>query len=200
METPANDPEKQFENEAKENRKKFLKPYFLRYKKLKTKTKSEKEIAALIAELIKMEPSHLAEPWILWEVVRWLNRTEMDYIDYLNDAFIRQARRNRKTEKQTIQISKDFFLIQKIDSIRTEKNGGTIRDTCRILAQRIADNPKKNRIYPQWDLKNQSDDLVKRIYDRYNIGRNAYLKHCDKRDKAREKMPFPYYGRDIQPL
>lgn len=34
MGTPTSDPEKQFEDQARKNREKFLKPYFERYKKL----------------------------------------------------------------------------------------------------------------------------------------------------------------------
>ena len=82
MEKPANDPEKLFEQEARKNREKFLKPYYEHFQKLKREPspKSEKKIAALIAELIKVEPSHLAEPWISWEVVEWLRRP--DSIDH----------------------------------------------------------------------------------------------------------------------
>lgn len=82
-----NDPEEMVEREARKNREKFLKPYFERYKKLIAEAqpkeseeprkgkeaeketfrqkKNRKKIAALITELVKLEPSHLARPLFL---------------------------------------------------------------------------------------------------------------------------------------
>lgn len=187
------DAEKQFEKQAKENRRRFLAPYKKRFEN----AEKEKEKARIVIDMIKREPSHLEEPWILWKVVEWLRHP--DSIDHLQAAFIDQTDRNRPTEKQKKQVYKDFFLIQAIDRIKTEKNTDKT-SACEILAQRIADDPKKFRIYPQWNLDNPNDYLPKRLSDRYNKDRNKYLEHCEQRDKERQKMPFPYFGRDIRPF
>jgi len=202
METSANDPEKQFEDQARENREKFLKPYFERYKKLRAEAlpkeskeprkgkeakketfrqkKVEKKIAALIGELIKLEPSHLAEPWILWEVIGWMNRRDCKV--FLQAAIMDEKGRNRRTKKQQKKLALDFFFIQKVDRLR-KKRGCSIEKTCEILAESI---------------KGQEDpagNLIKRYYKQ----RNAYRQMCEQRDETRKVMPFPYYGRDYRP-
>ena len=101
MVAPTNKTKSSFEQKAKENRDSFLKPYFEEYlqlkqdakpregfrkgqeaeKELRRRKKVEKKIAALIAELIKIEPSHLSEPWILWEIIE--NVTNVIAVEFL---------------------------------------------------------------------------------------------------------------------
>jgi len=150
----------ELEQKAKKNREKFLKPYWKDFKALLEKTeepkyiktnnkaeelkrknevaKNERQRANIIIDLIKKEPSHLAEPWILWTVVEWLR--DGKYKDFVEEAFFHQKGRNRPTERQRDQIIKDRFLISKIDRIKKEKGLSTSMACVRLALEQF-ENP-----------------------------------------------------------
>jgi hypothetical protein len=200
--------------ESKVNRKKFLQPYKEKFKNIESRGKLpykekfedteskkkflkqlKKEKAEIIIELIKLEPSHLAESWILWEIIDWMKN--YDCIDYLEEAFISQTGRDRKTPDKQDQVYFDFFLIQSVDDI-IKKDGCTVKEACEELAQKQDSDPVG--YLPKWDLENDYHNLAETIRQRYySTDRNKYLKFCNERDKKRELMPYPYYGRDVIP-
>ena len=188
MPIPLDELRKQVELEAKENRRKFLKSYLARYKELKKESellprfrtgkeaekenrrrrKAERQIAELIAEVVKAEPSHLSEPWILREVIGWMRRR--DCKDFLQAAFMDEVGRDRRTEKKERRLALDFYLINKVDRLRADQ-GCSIEKACELLGEP--------------DIK------------KYYKERNTHRQMCEKRDKTRKSMPYPYFGRDI---
>jgi hypothetical protein len=159
--------------------------------------KTKREIAKIIIDLIKREPSHLAEEWILWMVIDWLRNP--DYRDFLEAAFIEETGRNRQTPQQQRRFLQDYFFMEAINKIRHEQ-GVSIRKACDILADRQAEDATKNFIYPTWDAERQNQDLGELMRKKYHQAKdNRYLKVMRDRAADWKQMPYPYWGRDIVP-
>jgi SOS response regulatory protein OraA/RecX len=171
---------KEFIEEAKENRHDFLKPYREKFES----AESHGPRAEIVVELIKIEPSHLSEQWIIFEVISWLRNH--DYIDYLEEAFIRQRGRKRLTEGAKFKKTRDRLLVKKVDKMKEQAGKNVSRaELFRQLANQQRDKP--TIIIPEDHPDHDLPELIKKIYYEY------------KRDqkKATEGLPYPYYGLDI---
>lgn len=134
---------------------------------------SERKKKNIIVELIQLEPSHLAEDWILDQVIKWMKDREKN-IDYLNAAFIASGQRDELTEKQREALAKASFIDHAIKKISAEENitqMGAIR---------------KWAAYSEDDLlPDEPETAIKQRLKRYR-------RAIDKR-----VLPYPYYGKDI---
>lgn len=164
-----------FVEEARENRRKFL----ARFKDEFASTRDPK----IIIKLIKLEPTHLEEPWVVQEVIRWIMNHR--HIDFLEEAFLHQKGRDRPTERERIENVKEYFLYKEINHIMKEENLSE-RKACQQLANRQADNPRE--IFPMWNEDNPDHDLE-------GVVRQKYLRY--KKRLEDQKLPRPYYGVDV---
>ena len=130
----------------------------------------------LIAELIQLEPSHLAEDWILDQVIKMM-KDRLNNIDYLQAAFIAKGKRNELTKTQRDNLAKTSFLSHKIDKISKNESIHKIDAASRILAD-----------LPESEDSKLSDQPANAIMQRLK----RYRKTLDKRT-----LPFPYYGLDF---
>jgi len=170
--------------ESIENRKKFLAPYREKFQKAKTK----KVKAKIISELIKKEPSHLSEPWIMKEVVAWLR--DRNCVDFIEDVFIKAPKKSVATEAQKNKYISDYFLVKHIEKIINDK-GVSIREACKLLNNRIIHSDK--RYHYSWDTEDDKQKLDGEIIlERY--------KYAKKKQSLQSKdyPPYPYFGRDIE--
>ena len=233
---PMPNPEKAFEERARENRRKFLAPYEARVGEIIKRNKkkigdidakaakrsnrsltseesnvkrkiewdTKKEIAEIIIELIKREPSHLAEEWILWTVIDWLRNS--DDKDLLQAAFVDETGRNRRTKLQQERFVKDFFFMEAVNKISREEKT-SIAGACQILAERqkghfsldeyYEEGSGKSPIYPTWK---DGQDLAEKMRKKYYLAdHNAYLKGTKVQDAEWREMQYPYWGRDVMP-
>jgi hypothetical protein len=191
-----------FEEWARENRRKFLAPYKAQINELSKgghndRRRTKKAIAKIIIELIKREPSHLAEDWILWTVISWLRNSEDK--DFLEAAFIEERGRNRRTPKQEQKFLLDFQFMVAIDTIR-RKQGFSISRACRILAELQGEEKTRKWFYPTWNPENGNQDLEEQMRKKYHEARrNQYQKVEKARAADWREMPYPYWGRDVMP-
>ena len=144
----------------------------------------KKKKAKIISDLIALEPSHLSEPWIIKEVISWLR--DRDCQDFVEDVFIKAPKKVVMTEGDRSRAARDIFVMDDIDKI-IEETGSSIREACKILANRIYDTDKKH--YLLWDVTNADQDLEKSIRQVYTNAKKKQTQH---------NPPFPYYGRDIE--
>ena len=189
------------------NRNKFLAPYKEKYldaiKRLheiqfqsgvftkkqgeendRKRSKVEKEIAEVIATLIKREPSQLAEPWILRQVVEWMR--EHRYKDFIDDIFIKQKGRDRPTPDEEFNLFKDWDVYEHIEKLRNEAKRRTgkklpVLAACKKLA--FLQGEKPNKLLPRWSESNEEQELwvsIKKVYYRY------------KKSLNNNKLPYPY--------
>ena len=158
--------------ESKVNRFHFLekkKQEFLAYT-------SDHKRKNLIAELIQFEPSHLAEDWILDQVIKMM-KDRQNNLDYLQAAFISKGKRDELTKTQRDNLAKTSFLSHKIDKMSENK---TIHKK-QAISRLVADLPES-------EDSNQPEQPVEAIEQRLK----RYKKTLDKRT-----LPFPYYGLDF---
>ena len=170
---------------AVKNRLDFLAPHRERFNALEEGSPGRAE---LISELLKIEPSHIHEDWIINELEYWLRHYEcMDYIDLALKAQKKMdgEKRNRKTERESHQYIKDFFLYFEIERIMKHENVST-RKACTILANRQAE--KANPIYPSFTEDNSGDGIDSYIRKRYGIFKKKINAH---------QLPMPYFGKDV---
>ena len=131
---------------------------------------SERKKKKLIVELIQLEPSHLAEDWILDQVIKWMKARQKN-IDYIEAAFIAKGKRNELTERQRDNLAKTSFFAHKIS--KTAEERGSKRAAIVWL---IPDLPKSEQ---------QSVGAIEQKL-------KAYRKNLNRRI-----LPFPYYGLDV---
>jgi len=192
---------------AKKNRANFLEPYKLKFietqktiyeikesykgnysDKLEERSrrikKVEKDILKIISELIKIEPSHLAERWILQQVTFWMR--EHERIDFIDEIFIKQTNRNRPTEEEDRNFRKDALLYNRIEQLRKadRAQGGKGRRLPAFKRLEELQGLKPNPLYPQWSDSHEDQALWLNI-------QKAYYRH-DRRTKT-SILPFPYY-------
>lgn len=137
---------------------------------------SDRKRKNLIAELIQLEPSHLAEDWILDQVIKMM-KDRQNNIDYLQAAFIAKGKRNELTENQRANLAETSFLSHKIKKMSENKSISKVGAATRILAD-----------LPQTEISNLPDQPANAIMQRLKRYREA----LDKRP-----LPFPYYGLDF---
>ena len=206
-----------FEQLAKDNREKLLEPYKVEFDELSKEKKKiydkwlehmdwddpehhrlhtqmekiERDIASIIIDLLKKEPSHLAEPWVLWTVIHWMDR--IDRVDFLTSAFIEQKGRYRPTDDQTKKEMDDDLLRYEIWKIQRENRNCSISKACDILAARQSEKATRKDYLPQWDDNNADQDLSGTIRKRF------YKKSNIKKRINSNKLPNPYWGRHPRP-
>jgi len=130
----------------------------------------------LIAELIQLEPTHLAEDWILDQVIKML-KDRPNNLEYIEEAFRAKGKRNELTKGQRDNLAKTSFLSHKIDKDAQKKR------ISKTKARRlwVADLPES-------EDNNLSEQPVEALTARLK----RYRKALDKR-----ALPFPYYGLDF---
>ncbi|MBL7203251.1 MAG: hypothetical protein ISS63_02810 [Desulfobacteraceae bacterium] len=133
---------------------------------------SERKRKNLIVELIQLEPSHLAEDWILDQVIKMM-KDRQNNIDYLQAAFISRGKRAELTENQRDTLAKTSFLSHKISQM-AEKKGSQIAAIRSIVLESDDDA-----------LPEQAEKAIEQKLKRYR-------KALDNRE-----LPFPYYGLDF---
>jgi len=132
----------------------------------------ESKKAKIIIKLIQLEPSHLAEPWVLDQVIKWLRDYEKNK-DYLQETFIAKGIRNTLTQKQRDNLAKNTFTYFKVKNL--EKKKGSQAKAIRDFVLNSDDD----------NLPEDAELAIKQRLKRY-------------RKKIDEKiLPWPYYGRDI---
>jgi hypothetical protein len=151
------------------NRKSFLEKKFNEWKNCKT----ERGKAKIIVNLIQIEPSHLAEPWILDQVINWMKEHDKNK-EYLQEAFISKGDRDILTDRQRVNLAKTTFLDHKVKRLKTEKGCSEQRVIRDIVLN------SKNEI-----LTEDPEAAIKQELKRHRkkIGKNS--------------LPWPYYGRDF---
>jgi hypothetical protein len=154
--------------EAIQNRKKFLDAKFKEW----TNCKTERCKAKIIIKLIQLESSHLAEGWILNQVILWMKDFQKCK-GYLEEAFISKGERGLLTERQRENLARATFENFKVKKL-TDKVGSQAKAIREIICQSDDD-----------DLPDEPETALKQKLKRYR-------KNIDKRT-----LPFPYYGLDI---
>jgi hypothetical protein len=134
--------------------------------------KSESKKKKLIVELIQLDPSHLAEDWILDQVIKWM-KDRKNNIDYIHGAFIAKGNRKELTENQRNSLAKTSFEFHKI-SKAVQKTGSRAKAVREIV------------------LKSDDDDLPEQPEKAIEQKLKRYRKALDDR-----VLPFPYYGKDF---
>jgi hypothetical protein len=157
---------KRFLTKATENRQAFLDPYRLKFES----TSDEKARAEIVITLLKIEPSHLTEPWIVTEVVRWMRKSE--YLPWLEEGFIAQKGRVRPTHDQEIRLARKFFLKERVDAIQED----LLLSKEKVFA-RLAER--------ETDGDDQKDSIKHKYY--------RFENPLEKRT-----LPFPYLGHDVE--
>lgn len=145
---------------------------FLETKKREFDLKSERKKKNLIVELIQLESSHLAEDWILNQVIKWLKDRQKN-IDYINAAFIAKGKRQELTEKQHDNLAKTSFMWHNIQKTaeKTSSRAWAIREL--VLSSDDDSLPK------------QAEKSIEQKLKRYRKALNT------------RTLPFPYYGLDF---
>lgn len=160
--------------QAKKNRQSFLE----QKKQEFINASSEHERKQLIVELIQLEASHLAEDWVLDQVIKLLKEREKN-LDFLKDAFIARGKRDENTEGQKHKMAEDFFLKLEVEALSQEK--------------RIS----KNESIRQFVLNSDENSLPVTGEDPENSIKQLLKRFDKKMKKLKEgELPRPYYGKD----
>jgi len=133
--------------------------------------KSKRQKKNLIVELIQLEPSHLAENWILDQIIKWMKNRQKN-IDYINAAFIAKGKREELTEKQRNNLARTSFESHKIGTA-ARKTGSRAKAIRKLV------------------LASEDDSLPEQAEKAIEQKLKRYRKALDKR-----VLPFPYYGLD----
>jgi len=132
----------------------------------------EKDKARVIIELIQIEPSHLAENWVLDQVIKWLKDFE-NTKDYLQDAFVSKGLRDTMTKDEREKMAENTFLYFKIKNIAENKQMKEI-DAIRNYVIQSEDET----------LPEQAETAIKQRMKRYKNKLDTRM------------LPYPYYGKD----
>ena len=133
--------------------------------------KSERKKKDLIVELIQLEPSHLAEDWILDQVIKWMKDRQKN-IDYINAAFVAKGKREDFTEKQRNNLARTSFESHKIGKA-AEKTGSRAKAIRKLVLASEDDN-----------LPEEPEKAIEQKLKRYRKALNNRI------------LAFPYYGLD----
>lgn len=153
--------------ESMKNRKLFLE----KKKQEFVNCESERKCKNLIIELIQLEPSHLAEDWIMDQIIKWM-KDRKNNLDILTSAFISKGIRDEPTNKQKETLAENFFLNHKIESL-TETSGSKVGAIRSIVLG-----------FENFNSEDPEMALLQKL-KRY------------KKAMAGRTLPFPYYGLDI---
>ena len=160
---------------------------------------SERQKKDLIVKLIQLEPSHLAEDWILDQVIKWL-KDRKNNSQYLEAAFMKKGKRNEIQNN----MAETFFLFNRIDRIQknrncsrreaiklyllTEDEKQLIPNEIKTLLNEAATGvnlaPLKATRFAYGELEKITNALEQRL--------KRFRKYLDKR-----LVPYPYYGLDF---
>ena len=171
---------KEFIKLSIENRKAFLSKHKEGFEAART----DKKRAEIIVFLLNIEPSHLDEPWIRDEVIRWMRN--FDYADYLERAFI--GRRNIKklnqdmeSDEQKEQRAIDAFVFRAVEEI--------------IAEEKIAKTTAFRRLaWSDRGAKLRGPGKEKTGEEPETWFRDAYYRHY----RNRKRTPvWPYFARDV---
>jgi len=152
---------------ACKNRQCYLEKKFKEWKNSKT----ERDKAKIIITLIQLEPSHLAEAWILDQVIKWMKNHEKN-IDYLQEAFIVKGDRDILTKKQRENLARTTFLYFKLKNLTNEKGS-------------------QGKAIREFILNSEDEKLAEEPETALKQKLKRYRKKIDKR-----ALPYPYYGLD----
>ncbi len=137
-----------------------------------TDCNSERQKKDLIVKLIQLDPSHLAEDWILDQIIKWMKNRE-ENIDYLTEAFISRGCRDELTEKKQTNLAEKSFLNYKVRKLAEKK--GTQAAAIRTMVLNSEDD-------------NLPEDAEMAIIQKLKRYRKAI---------ASRALPYPYYGKDV---
>jgi hypothetical protein len=152
-----------------QNRFNFLEAKKREWLDLKSESKKKK----LIVELIQLDPSHLAEDWILDQVIKWM-KDRKGNIDYIHEAFIAKGNRGELTENQRNNLAKTSFEFHKINRA-VQKTGSSRAKAIREIVLKSDDD----------DLPEQPEKAIEQKLKRYRKALDGRV------------LPFPYYGKDF---
>jgi len=149
---------------------------------------TQKEKNTMIAELIQLEPSHLAEPWIQDQVIKWLKDRENNF-DYLEMAFLKKGKRTEVTEDQYNSRAKAFFLFNRIKKMN-KKMGISFK---RAVEKHFLD---EHLVLPEEGSIEFSDGVN---VEKFQKDVKARLQRYKRLSKIfyKKSLPYPYYGLDI---
>jgi hypothetical protein len=155
----------------------------------------------LIVDLIQLEPSHLAENWILDQVIKWL-KDRKNHAQFLEAAFTKKGKRDEI--RNSDDIAKTFFLFNRIERIRknnhisrkkaielyllTEDDEHILSDDIKRILSESASG--FNVAYPE---KIQS--AYKKVEKKVTAIEQRFKRYRTILDKR--KLPYPYYGLDF---
>lgn len=170
-------------DEARANRSAFLKPYQEKFEGAITRAAK----AAIIIELMEIEPSHLSEEWVVNETISWL-RDCHNCRDYIEKVFMQAPQQPATTEKQRVDDAGAYLLKRKLSRFRKQYELDSDEEALATLLTELGDAGLRE--YMGWDFKDSAKhgDIEKSMLDFIN------------RAKARIsglEPPYPYYGRDI---
>ena len=160
---------------------------------------SERQKKDLIVKLIQLEPSHLAEDWILDQVIKWL-KDRKNNLQYLEAAFMKKGKRNEMQNN----MAETFFLFNRIERVEkrencsrrkaieiyllTEDEEQFLSDTVKTILKEASSGvnvaPSEKIQWAYGDLEKVTNALEQRL--------KRFRKYLDKRT-----LPFPYYGLDV---
>jgi len=145
---------------------------FLEGKKLEwLNCESERKRKKLIVELIQLEPSHLAEDWVLDQIIKWMKDRQKN-LEYLKASFVAKGIRDELTENQRDNLAKASFLDHKVKK-KSVDEGSKIGAIRKIVLNSDESIPEEAELAIKQKLK-------------------RYKKSLDSRT-----LPYPYYGKDI---
>jgi hypothetical protein len=162
---------------------------------------SERQKKDIIVKLIQLEPSHLAEDWILDQVIKWL-KDRKNNLQYLEAAFMKKGKRNEIQNSNN--MAEVFFLFNKIEKVKKRKNckrreaikvylltedeKQLIPNEIKTLLNEVATGvnlaPLKATRFAYEKLEKITNALEQRL--------KRFRRYLDKR-----LVPYPYYGLDF---
>jgi len=148
---------------------------------------TQKEKNTMIAELIQLEASHLAEPWIQDQVIKWLKDRENNF-DYLEMAFLKKGKRAEVTVNQYNSRAEAFFLFNRIKELATKQRISFKKATGEYLLGNLILPESGGVEFSDAASEEKFQKDTEALIQKYK----RFLKVIDKRT-----LPFPYYGLDV---
>ena len=175
---------KEFLQQAATNRINFLESKKREWLECPTQKGKNK----IIVKLIQLEPSHLAEPWILDQAIKWL-RDRKNNIDYLEMAFLKKGKRAEITKEKYDSRAEAFFLFNRIKKLN-KKMGISFK---RAVEKHFLD---EHLVLPEEGSIEFSDGVN---VEKFQKDVKARLQRYKRLSKIlyKKSLPYPYYGIDI---
>lgn len=170
----------QYVNRAKDNRRKYLESERVKFEL----SENKKKRAEQIIKLMKLEPSHILEPWIAEELIKWMRERDREYD--LEKAFVLKKNRTGREIKRTREtIIRQFFLYEEIERICASNRNYTKKQAFFVLSELQADTP--NPLFP---MHGQEDKDIEGLI------KKDYFAH-QSRIRTGRFLPHPYWGLDV---